>query len=329
MAQSSTQDVPAIRFDGVVRAYGDKRAVDGVTLDIAAGAFAVFVGPSGCGKTTLLKTVNRLLEPTGGRVFVDGIDNALTDAVALRRRIGYAIQQVGLFPHMTVAENVAVVPRLLDWARERIQARVNELLDLVHLEPASFCNRYPRQLSGGQQQRVGLARALAGDPDVLLMDEPFGAVDAIERTHLQEEVAALHSRLRKTILFVTHDVDEALRLGDVIVVMRDGKIEQMGSPFDILARPASAFVSELVDANDVLRRLSVVKVSAATQRRADVAADLRSTDASSTLREALSEMVGAGERSLRVVDNGANVGMITLEGILEAARRMPAGSVTL
>jgi osmoprotectant transport system ATP-binding protein len=326
MPEASTRGVPAIRFDCVVRAYGDRRAVDGVTLDIARGAFAVLVGPSGCGKTTLLKTVNRLLQPTGGRVFVDGVDNMSTDAVALRRRIGYAIQQVGLFPHMTVAENVAVVPRLLDWPRERIQARVDELLELVHLEPASFCDRYPRQLSGGQQQRVGLARALAGDPDVLLMDEPFGAVDAIERAHLQEEIATLQRHLHKTILFVTHDVDEALRLGDVIVVMREGKVEQAGTPFDILARPASAFVSDLVDANDVLRRLSVVKVAAATERRANVGVELRSTNATSTLRVALSEMVAAGERSLRVVENGETVGVITLDRILEAARRVPAGS---
>jgi osmoprotectant transport system ATP-binding protein len=326
MPEASAPGIPAIRFDGVVRAYGDRRAVDGVTLDIPRGAFAVLVGPSGCGKTTLLKTVNRLLEPTGGRVFVDGVDNMSTDAVALRRRIGYAIQQVGLFPHMTVAENVAVVPRLLDWPRERIQARVDELLDLVHLEPASFCERYPRQLSGGQQQRVGLARSLAGDPDVLLMDEPFGAVDAIERAHLQEEIATLQRQLHKTILFVTHDVDEALRLGDVIVVMREGRIEQAGTPFDILAQPASAFVSDLVDAHDVLRRLSVVKVAAATDRHANVAPEAPSTGAASTLREALSAMVAAGERSLRVVENGATVGVITLDGILEAARRMPAGS---
>lgn len=329
MAVAVASGEPAIRFDGVVREYGGRRAISGVTLDVPRGAFAVILGPSGCGKTTLLKTVNRLLEPTSGRVFVNGVDAASLDPVALRRKIGYAIQQVGLFPHMTVAENVGVVPRLLGWSRDRIAARVDELLALVHLPPPDFRERFPRQLSGGQQQRVGLARALAGDPDLLLMDEPFGAVDAIERAHLQTEILDLHHRLRKTILFVTHDVDEALRLGEVIVVMRDGHIEQAGAPLEVLTRPASAFVAELVDANDALRRLSVIPVSAAASRvdgGPGSSPSSGSIAATSTLRDALSVMVNAGVTRLAVIANGNALGILTLDAILASARGKPAGT---
>jgi osmoprotectant transport system ATP-binding protein len=312
--------VPAIRFEAVVRAYGGRRAVDGVTLAIARGTFAVIVGPSGCGKTTLLKTVNRLLEATEGRVFVDGIDTSTVDPTALRRRIGYVIQQVGLFPHMTVGENVAVVPGLLGWTRERIAMRVDALLDLVHLAPDEFRDRYPRQLSGGQQQRVGLARALAGDPGILLMDEPFGAVDAIERAHLQDEMLSVQRRLHKTIVFVTHDVEEALRLGDVIVVMRDGRIVQAGTPAEVLHRPADRFVAKLVDADDALRRLSVVAVASVMAPVASPDATL-SIDSSATLRDALSIMAGSGESRLAVVSDSARVGSLTLDRVLAAARR--------
>jgi osmoprotectant transport system ATP-binding protein len=315
-----------VRFEQVVRSYGGHRGVDGVTLDVAAGSFCVLLGPSGCGKTTLLKTVNRLLEPTSGRVIVEGTDVASVDPVALRRRIGYAIQQVGLFPHMQVGENVSVVPRLLGWTPARIAARVDELLDLIHLPPGEYRNRFPRELSGGQQQRVGLARALAGDPSILLMDEPFGAVDAIERAHLQEEIVSLQRRLRKTILFVTHDVDEALRLADTIVVMRAGRIEQAGSALDVLARPATGFVAELVDAHDVLRLLSVVSVATAMSRSTPVtvasAAEPASVRAGATLRDALSRLAAGGERSLAVVDEGSVVGSISVDDILAAVRRI-------
>jgi len=317
---------PAVRFEQVVRSYGGHRGVDGVTLDVAAGSFCVLLGPSGCGKTTLLKTVNRLLEPTSGRVIVEGSDVASVDPVALRRRIGYAIQQVGLFPHMSVAENVSVVPSLLHWTPEKIAARVDELLDVVHLPPAEYRDRYPRELSGGQQQRVGLARALAGDPSILLMDEPFGAVDAIERVHLQDEILSLHHRLRKTILFVTHDVDEALRLADTIVVMRSGRVEQSGTPFEVLARPATGFVAELVDAHDVLRLLSVVKIADAMERSpsplAPTSGDDGAIGADSTLRDALSRLTASGDRSIAVSENGRVVGMIAVEDILRTVRRV-------
>jgi osmoprotectant transport system ATP-binding protein len=310
---------PAIRFENVVRTYGGRRAVDDVTLTVPRGTFAVILGPSGCGKTTLLKTVNRLLDVTEGRIFVDGIDISTVDPTALRRRIGYVIQQVGLFPHMTVAENVATVPGLLGWTSARTAARVEELLDLVHLPPREYRDRYPRQLSGGQQQRVGLARALAADPDILLMDEPFGAVDAIERSHLQDEMKNVHRSLHKTIVFVTHDVDEALGLGELIVVMRDGRIAQAGTPVDVLCHPADAFVATLMDADDALRRLSVVDVATAMDA-GDRGVSPSSIAMSATLRDALSKMAGSGDRRLAVLDDDVRVGTLTLDRVLAAAR---------
>jgi len=317
---------PAIRFDGVVYSYGGRRGVDGVTLDVANGSFCVLLGQSGSGKTTLLKTANRLLEATSGHVFVEGVDVMSMPAVLLRRRIGYAIQAVGLFPHMRVRENIAVVPELLAWDRARIAARVDELLDLVHLPPAEYRDRFPRELSGGQQQRVGLARALAGDPAILLMDEPFGAVDAIERAHLQDELASLHRRLGKTVLFVTHDVDEALRLADTIAVMRYGHVEQSGSPLEILARPATPFVADLVGSRDALRLLAVLKVSDALnglQGTGGEAAPLRdAVRADATLREALSMMAESGDARLAVERDGSRVGFVTVDGMLATVRRV-------
>ena len=335
---------PAICLEHVVKIFPPGvRAVDDVTLAIPRGQFVVILGPSGCGKTTLLRTVNRLQEPTSGRIFVDGADALVQDPTLLRRGMGYVIQQVGLFAHMTVAENVAVVPQLLHWPADDVRRRVDELLDLVHLEPALFRPRYPRQLSGGQQQRVGLARALAADPDILLMDEPFGAVDAIERKHLQDEVSALQSRLRKTVLFVTHDVDEALGLADRIVVMRAGRVEQYGSPLEILAHPASDFVAKLVDAEDVFRRLALMKVesvmtpldAATAAAAASPAVGLSPTVGSSPtatisadadLRHAFSRLVVSGYDSLAVVDRaGKLVGLLTIPAILGAARRAKLG----
>ena len=318
----------AIRFDAVVHSYGGRRGVDGVTLDVAAGSFCVLLGQSGCGKTTLLKTANRLLEPTSGHVFVEGVDVMSMPPVLLRRRIGYAIQAVGLFPHMRVRENIAVVPELLGWDRNRIATRVDELLDLVHLPPAEYRDRFPRDLSGGQQQRVGLARALAGDPAILLMDEPFGAVDAIERAHLQDELASLHQRLGKTVLFVTHDVEEALRLADTIAVMRDGRVEPSGTPLEILARPATPFVADLVGSHDALRLLAVMKVVEALDGSTSPSGAAASTGAAvrvdATLREALSKMAESGDARLAVERDGARVGFITVDGMLATLRRVTA-----
>ncbi|MFJ6216415.1 betaine/proline/choline family ABC transporter ATP-binding protein [Streptomyces sp. NPDC092296] len=236
-------------------------SVDDVTMEIGAGETVVFVGPSGCGKSTLLRMVNRLIEPSSGRIRINGEDVTDIDAVKLRRRVGYAIQASGLFPHMTVAENVAQVPRMLGWRRPRIRERVEEMLDLVGLDPREFHGRYPRQLSGGQQQRVGVARALAADPPVLLMDEPFGAVDPITRDHLQDELIRLQQELHKTIVFVTHDFDEAIKLGDRIAVLRErSHIAQFDTPEAILTNPADDFVSGFVGAGAALKRLNLTRV---------------------------------------------------------------------
>lgn len=238
----------AVTFDNVVVRYpgADRNAVGGVSFDVSTGEVVVVLGPSGCGKSTLLRTVNGLVRPNDGRVFVEGIDVSHTDDVALRRTIGYAIQAVGLFTHMTVAQNVAIVPSLLRWQKRRIDDRVTSLLELVHLDPARYRNRRPRELSGGEAQRVGVARALAAEPKVLLMDEPFGAVDAIVRAQLQRELARIVAELRTTTLFVTHDVGEAKRLADRIVVMRDGHVEQIGLPQQLLDLPATPFVRDLM-----------------------------------------------------------------------------------
>ncbi|HEX5147515.1 MAG TPA: ABC transporter ATP-binding protein [Candidatus Limnocylindrales bacterium] len=240
-------------------------AVNDLSFHVPAGRICVLVGPSGCGKTTSLKMVNRLIEPTSGRILLDGVDTATRDVTELRRGIGYVIQQVGLFPHQTIGENVATVPRLLGWTRERRQARAEELLALIGLEPATYRDRYPSQLSGGERQRVGVARALAADPPIMLMDEPFGAVDPIVRERLQNEFLRLQEELAKTILFVTHDIDEAIKMGDLVAVMEvGGKLAQFAPPADILADPASEFVARFVGADRGLKRLSLSRVDALT-----------------------------------------------------------------
>ncbi|BDE05144.1 hypothetical protein WPS_04200 [Vulcanimicrobium alpinum] len=248
----------AVAFRGVSVAYPGAAApaVRDVDLAIGGGTFAVLLGPSGCGKSTLVRTINRLVEPTSGTVLIDGADARERDATDLRRGIGYVIQAVGLFPHYTVAQNVGVVPSLLGWDRARIARRVDELLALVRLEPARYRDRKPRELSGGEAQRVGVARALAAEPRVLLMDEPFAAVDAIVRASLQDEIARVHRELRTTIVFVTHDVDEALRLADRVVVMNAGRVVQTAAPDDLLRAPADDFVRDLVGVDAQTRRLA-------------------------------------------------------------------------
>jgi osmoprotectant transport system ATP-binding protein len=246
------------RYDPGVKGPG---AVNDLSMTIPAGSVCVLVGPSGCGKTTSLKMVNRLIEPTSGTILLDGRDIAQEDPIALRRRIGYVIQQVGLFPHQTIGDNVATVPRLLGWDAERRRARTDELLDLVGLDPARYRDRYPSQLSGGERQRVGVARALAADPPVLLMDEPFGAVDPIVRERLQDELLRLQARMARTILFVTHDIDEAVRLGDLVAVYQSGGIlAQLDTPDAILSSPASEFVARFVGVDRGLKRLSLSRV---------------------------------------------------------------------
>jgi osmoprotectant transport system ATP-binding protein len=246
----------ALRFDGVAVRYpgSDRYAVQGVTLDVRGGELVVLLGPSGSGKSTLLRTVNRLVARDAGRIFLDGKDIDELDAVELRRSIGYVIQAVGLFTNMTVAQNVSVVPSLLGWSRSETAARVDELLQLVGLDPARYRERRPSELSGGEAQRVGVARAIAARPRALLMDEPFGAVDVVVRTALQRELIRIVAELHTTTLFVTHDVEEAFRLADRIVVVRDGRIEQAGAPFELFEQPATPYVRELIHAGDDVYR---------------------------------------------------------------------------
>jgi osmoprotectant transport system ATP-binding protein len=253
-----------VALEHVSKRYGSEGtppAVTDLTLTIPAGEICVLVGPSGCGKTTTMKMINRLVEPTSGRITIDGRDVMSLPAVDLRRGIGYVIQQVGLFPHLTIGRNVTVVPELLGWERSRIAARMDELLELVGLDPAAYRDRYPSELSGGERQRVGVARALAADPPLLLMDEPFGAVDPIRRERLQNELLRLQERVRKTIVFVTHDVDEAIKMGDRIAVLQiGGALAQYDTPEAVLSNPASEFVEHFVGADRGLKRLSLARV---------------------------------------------------------------------
>jgi len=250
-----------IRLEGVTKRFpGGQIAVHELTIEFHTGQLTMLVGPSGCGKTTTLKMINRLIEPTEGRIFHDEQDVTHIDPVALRLRMGYVIQNVGLFPHMSIADNVATVPRLLRWDKERIRRRVNDLLELVGLDPQQFAHRYPHQLSGGQRQRVGVARALGADPPVLLMDEPFGAIDRIARERLQNEFLRIQRAVRKTVIFVTHDIDEAIKLGDRIAIMNAGRLEQYDTPAAILAKPASDLVVDLLGPDRGLKRLSVTPI---------------------------------------------------------------------
>jgi len=352
---------------------GSPEAVSDLSLEIPAGEICVLVGPSGCGKTTTMKMINRLIEPTSGRIAIDGEDVMALPAVELRRRIGYVIQQVGLFPHLTVAENVAVVPSLLRWPEARVRDRVEELLHLVRLEPATYRDRYPAALSGGERQRVGVARALAADPPLMLMDEPFGAVDPILRDRLQNELLRLQAVVRKTIVFVTHDVDEAIKMADRIAILgRGGILAQYDRPDAILAAPASEFVEHFVGADRGLKRLSLGRVrdlplaQPITARTGESRADLRgrleaagahyallldgddrpigwigkrdlsrdgdvdADDATpgspllqpeSTLRDALSTMLGSSVQLGVVVDEGERmIGVISVDAISDVIR---------
>lgn len=313
-----------IRFEQVTLQFSPAShpAVKVVDAEIQAGELVVILGPSGCGKTTLLKMVNRLYEPTAGRICIDGQDIRRIQPTALRQKIGYVIQQSGLFPHMTVAQNVAIVPRLLKWPKPKIQARVDELLHLVQLRPHDYRDRYPAQLSGGQQQRVGIARALAGEPEYMLMDEPFGAIDAITRRDLQTEILRLQQQLKKTILFVSHDVEEALRLGDRILIMREGAIAQFDTPLKLLTQPVDNFVHTLLGAGDRLRQLGLlpvtsVMVSAPTEQ--DSHRDKPTLPRQASLRDALSLMLQTGAQELIVLEQRAPIGWLTLEHIRAAA----------
>jgi osmoprotectant transport system ATP-binding protein len=258
-----------IRLDNLTKAFetpaGTVVAADRINMEVADGEICVLLGPSGCGKTTTLKMINRLIEPTSGKIYIDGKDTDRYDPVELRRTIGYVIQQIGLFPNMTVEENVCVVPKLLGWDPAKARQRASELLATINLDPVLFLKRFPKELSGGQQQRVGVARALAADPPVLLMDEPFGAIDPINREVIQDEFLKMHRRLKKTVMFVSHDIDEAVKMADTVAIFRAGKLEQFDSPDNILAHPANRFIADFVGTDRTLKRLRLVSVGDAMQ----------------------------------------------------------------
>jgi osmoprotectant transport system ATP-binding protein len=320
----------SLEFRQVTKRYvgASEPAVSELSLEVPAGEICVLVGPSGCGKTTAMRMVNRMIEPTSGDILIDGRSIRERDPAELRRGIGYVIQQIGLFPHRTVGENIATVPKLLGWDRARISARVHELLELTGLDPA-LERRYPAQLSGGQRQRVGVARALAADPEIMLMDEPFGAIDPIARERLQGEFLRLQAQLRKTVVFVTHDIDEAIRLGDRIAVMKvGGVVAQYAPPEELLLHPADVFVEQFVGADRALKRLSLLQVADLRLTPVDGASPSTGTIASSAAAdEALSLLLQDEDGSLVVVGpSGDPVGVLRLDAIHATLRREAAAA---
>jgi osmoprotectant transport system ATP-binding protein len=311
---TAKHDAAPITLDRLRKVYPDGTvAVGELSLEIGSGEVTVLIGPSGCGKSTVLRMVNRLIEPSDGRILIDGAEVTTADPVRLRRTIGYVIQNVGLFPHQTVRANVGTVPRMLGWDRRRIAERTDELLDLVGLEPARYAGRYPHELSGGQRQRVGFARALAADPRVLLMDEPFSAVDPINRGRLQDEFLRLREAVRKTTILVTHDLQEAIKLGDRIAVLSDhAQLQQYATPAELLARPGNDFVERFVGEDRGIMRLSVTPIPADGLRPAGEAGEgAPVVAAGATLREAFGAMLAAGRGAVVVRDGDTLIGALT------------------
>jgi len=314
-----------IAFAEVTRQYrgASQPAVDAVSFEVPEGEVCMLLGTSGSGKTTLLRMVNRLIEPTAGAILINGKNILEENSIELRRRIGYVIQQVGLFPHMTIAENIRVTAEIAGgWSRQKLNRRVDELLELVGLEPEEYRKRYPRQLSGGQQQRVGLARALATDPAILLMDEPFGALDAITRERMQEELLRIQRGVRKTVLFVTHDVEEAFKLGDRIAILSEGKLVQLGTPIELLTNPANDFVRKLVGADNTLRQLQYLPVTSALDNRPEAVSSAHWGDAATcssdaTLLDAMLQLLQSKAPSLAIIDSQTRdqLGNVTLASI--------------
>ncbi len=315
-----------IRFNEITKKYpgASAPAVNAVTFDVPEGSTCMLVGTSGSGKTTLLRMVNRLIEPSAGEIIIDGKNVLEEDPIQLRRRIGYVIQQVGLFPHMTIAENVQVTAEIAGgWTKQKLASRVDELLDLVGLPPGEYRRRFPRQLSGGQQQRVGLARALATDPAILLMDEPFGALDAITRARMQDELLRIQRNVRKTILFVSHDIEEAFKLGNQVAVMSEGRLIQIGTPVELLAQPASDFVRRLVGGDNILRQLEYLPVADALDNRPEAVSsahwgDVPTCTEDKTLLQAMLQLLENNAPALAVQskeDSHKHLGYVTLSSI--------------
>jgi osmoprotectant transport system ATP-binding protein len=315
-----------ITLEHIGKVYPDGTvAVGDISLDVDAGELTVLIGPSGCGKSTVLRMINRLIEPTKGRVLIDGEDVTDANPVELRRKIGYVIQNVGLFPHQSIRANVGTVPRLLGWKRKLVRSRADELLDLVGLDPSRFGGRYPHELSGGQRQRVGVARALAADPVVLLMDEPFSAVDPIVRGRLQEEFLRLQQTVRKTIVMVTHDIDEAVRLGDRIAVLAEGgQLVQYAAPSALLSQPASDVVRDFVGADRGVRRLSVMPLRDAVRPLGSIEDSdrLPTVQLTGTMYDALAAMLTGDALHVLVKDNGTPVGTVSRSAIFGTPERV-------
>jgi osmoprotectant transport system ATP-binding protein len=322
-----------IEFRGVSKTYpgSDAPVVNDLSFEVLDGEICVLVGPSGCGKTTSMRMVNRLIEVTEGEILIDGEPNTAMSGTQLRRKIGYAIQQIGLFPHRTIADNIATVPNLLGWNKSRVNERVGELLDLVGLSPDDYRERYPAELSGGQQQRVGVARALAADPPIMLMDEPFGAVDPITRARLQDEFLRIQDDIKKTIVFVTHDIDEAIKIGDKIAILEQGGVlAQYDTPENILSHPNSEFVSSFVGGDRVLKRLSLTRVGEMDLEKANGGTDgLVRISEVLTVRDALSELIGSGRSRAVVEKDGGDNRLLTFGAIEEltsgASNEVPNG----
>ncbi|XUL93859.1 ABC transporter ATP-binding protein [Streptomyces galilaeus] len=322
----------SIRLDELTKVYPGQRepAVDRVTMEIPAGQMTMFVGPSGCGKTTTMKIINRLIEPSSGTVSIDGQNVLGLDPNELRRHIGYVVQQIGLFPHMTIAQNIGLVPKLLGWSKDKVSARVDELLEMTGLDPATFRARYPRQLSGGQQQRVGVARALAADPPVLLMDEPFGATDPITRERLQTEFRRLQQELGKTVVFVTHDFEEALKLGDRIAVLAErSRIVQYDTPARLLAHPADDYVRGFIGSAPYLKQLALATVADVELQPVPAAADgLASVERSASLRDVMDLILQRGGEPVTVLNEaGAVAGALAFPDVCRALRAQEAARV--
>jgi len=302
-----------ISFKNVTKKFGEQIAVDNLTIDLPSSEITVLIGPSGCGKTTTLRMINRLIEPTEGVIYINGTDISKVDPVELRRNIGYVIQQIALFPHMTIAQNVGLVPYLKNWPEAKRKERIEELLEMVGMPTSKFYNRYPDELSGGQQQRIGVARALAADPDIILMDEPFGALDPITRATLQDELLDMQDKLGKTIVFVTHDMDEALKLANKIAIMKDGKVLQYDTPEQLLKNPAHGFVEEFIGRDRLLKRPELIKVK-----------DIMITEPVTilperTLTQALEKMRREKVDSLMVVDRSEKfIGLVTANDVLQS-----------